>query len=229
MMNDSGTPELERPAWFGDTAGWWNPAFQSEDFAARVEPLGIDAQRRLHVLCESPAYSTQLRLIGKSALARINEIVPEARLSGLFASVRPRIAVLVVATDDFADEQLVADVLLETHHDVSEVFGPEHQVVLRLLGESAFDHQVERWAAAHTAATSSTSAPVYVTAHPADHAAHGEGAVWARDRALVAQGPQLCLAFCTPGAPLPAIARLATGAGVPVRCVRPGDTSRRPE
>ncbi|MFD7667799.1 hypothetical protein [Streptomyces sp. NPDC059788] len=218
-MNDGEIPELERPAWFGDTAGWWSPAFRSENFAARVEPLGIDAQRRLHVLCD-PAYSTQLRLIWKSVLARINEIVPEARLSGLLASVRPRIVVLAVATDDFADEQLVADVLLETRHDVIEVFGPEHRVVLQLLGESGFDHQVARWAAAHTAATSSTSAPVYVTAHPADHAAHGEGAVWARDRALVAQGPQLCLTFCTPGAPLPAIARLAAGAGIPVRCVR---------
>ncbi|MCZ4088547.1 hypothetical protein O1W17_42525, partial [Streptomyces sp. H34-S5] len=113
--------------------------------------------------------------------------------------------------------QLVADALLETCHDVIEAFGPEHQVTLQLLGESEFDHRVVRWSAAHSAATAGTVAPVYVTFHPADHAAHGEGATWVRDRDLVAQGPQLCLAFCDPGAPLPAIARLATGAGIPVR------------
>ncbi|MFI6728754.1 hypothetical protein [Streptomyces atratus] len=148
---------------------------------------------------------------------RINEILPDARLTSLIGSVRPRIVVLVVGSDDFVDQQRVADVLLETCHDVIEAFGPEHQVVLRLLGESAFDQCVAHWAAAHTAATAGTSPPVYVTAHPADQAAHGEGARWARDRALIAQGPRLCLAFCTPGAPLPGIVQLAVGAGIPLR------------
>lgn len=81
-MSDNEATEFWRPEWFGDTAVRWGPALRSEDFAARVEPLGIDAQQRLHVLCESPAWHTQLRLVGKAALARINEIVPEARLTG---------------------------------------------------------------------------------------------------------------------------------------------------
>ncbi|MFD6876988.1 MULTISPECIES: hypothetical protein [unclassified Streptomyces] len=217
-------PDLVRPEWFADRAAWWIPALRSEQ-ATRAEPLGIDAQRQLHVLCESPAYQTQLRLVEQVALARINEMLPEARLTRLLGSVRPRIVVLVVATDDFSDEQLVADVLLETCHDVLEAFGPEHQVALQLLGESAFDRRVAQWAAEHSAATAGTSASVYVSIHSADHAAHGKGAAWARDRALVEQGPQLCLAFCTPSAPLPKIALLATGAGIPVRTLRASHNS----
>ncbi|WP_331735716.1 DciA family protein [Streptomyces sp. NBC_00057] len=185
-----------------------------------MEPLGVDAQMRLHVLCESPAWRTQLQLIGKPVLTRINEIVPEARLTGLLAHMRPRILVLVVATDNFADEQLVSDVLLETCYDVIEAFGPEHQVALKVLGESAFDHHVGRWAAAHTSATAGVSAPLYGMVHLPDHAEHGEGATWVRDRSVIAEGPQLCLAFCAPGAPLPAITQLATGAGIPVRRLR---------
>ncbi|MEU8523917.1 hypothetical protein [Streptomyces sp. NPDC048577] len=133
--------------------------------------------------------------------------------------VRPSVTVLVVATDDFADWRLVADVLLETCYDVSEAFGPEYQVVLRLLGGSEFDHHVANWVAAHGPTTTDTAIRVYATAHPADRAEHGDGAVWARDRDLIAQGAQLCLAFCAPGDPLPAIARFATGAGIPVRRV----------
>ncbi|MCX5345912.1 hypothetical protein [Streptomyces atratus] len=146
--------------------------------------------------------------------------MPEARLTGLLAHMRPRILVLVVATDNFADEQLVSDVLLETCYDVIEAFGPEHQVALKVLGESAFDHHVGRWAAAHTSATAGVSAPLYGVVHLPDHAEHGEGATWVRDRSVIAEGPQLCLAFCAPGAPLPAITQLATGAGIPVRRLR---------
>ncbi|MCX4971035.1 hypothetical protein OHA98_41210 [Streptomyces sp. NBC_00654] len=43
-MSDDEIPEpkLTRPQWFGDRSAWWIPALRSKDFAARVEPLGID-------------------------------------------------------------------------------------------------------------------------------------------------------------------------------------------
>ncbi|MCX5345909.1 hypothetical protein [Streptomyces atratus] len=63
-------PDLASPGWFGDVAAWWVPALRSKGFAARVEPLGVDAQMRLHVLCESPAWRTQPQLIGKPVLRR---------------------------------------------------------------------------------------------------------------------------------------------------------------
>ncbi|GGR46017.1 hypothetical protein [Streptomyces netropsis] len=93
--------------------------------------------------------------------------------------------------------------LLDTCHDAIQAFGPKHQVVLWLRGESAFDRHVAHWAAAHTAATAATSALVNATVHPADEAAHGEGATWARDRALIAQGPMLCPTFCAEQVPCP--------------------------
>ncbi|MFI1400537.1 DciA family protein [Streptomyces sp. NPDC020681] len=99
-------------------------------FAARVEPLGLDARMRLHVLCENTAYRTLMQLMQGAVATRINEIVPQAQLTGLLASVRPTIVVLVVATDDFADEQLVADVLL-TPTDCSGSTSPREQTSAR--------------------------------------------------------------------------------------------------
>ncbi len=77
---------LEQPAWFADVDAWWVPAV-GEEVAARVRPLGFDAELRLHVECDSWAWTTQVRLLARLLAKRLDRCLPEHQVTGVI--VRP--------------------------------------------------------------------------------------------------------------------------------------------
>lgn len=209
MTNHEAPSGLTQPEWLADATSWWDRAFLSPATAASFRPLGVDEQGRLHVRCRNQAYAVLLRQLQASVVSRINSSVPQARLAGLLAEQRPVVRVLVVASEDFADRQFLEDVLLEMWHDITQVIGTEHEIFLQLTGETAFDRQVSDWATAQAAAKPDVNEPFCVGVYRDDDAS-------TRDQRLIDAGTELCLAFCSSEVTLPAPARLALAAGIPV-------------
>ncbi|MFK8851340.1 DciA family protein [Streptomyces sp. Ac-502] len=77
---------LEQPAWFADVDAWWVPAV-GEEVAARVRPLGFDAELRLHVECDSRAWTIQVRLLAHHLAKRLDRCLPQHQVTGVI--VRP--------------------------------------------------------------------------------------------------------------------------------------------
>lgn len=212
--------ELQPAEWLtGDKARLWAQALGSDTLARRLRVAGIDAYGRLHVACSHPAYRTHLRLLSQHVAARLNELVPTARVTDIQTHMLP-IVILVSTTDAIIDHQVLDDVLLETRHDVIQVWGPEHPVILRHTAQTPADQFVAAWAAEHTALTAGTSAPVRATAELADHERHGDKALQLRDLRLVTiDRPDMCLAIRAKNHPIPPLAQLAIRVGLPVRQV----------
>ncbi|MGW2183949.1 DciA family protein [Streptomyces sp. NPDC001732] len=217
---DHDTPDLRPAEWLtGSMAHLWAQALGGESLARRLRVAGVDIHGYLHVTCSRTPYRTHLRLLAQHIVTRLNELVPAARVTGIRTHLRP-VEVLVSTVDTVTDHQVLADILLETRYDAAQVWGPEHPVILRHTAQTHTDRFVADWAAQHTAATAGTSAPVRAVAELADHECHGVKAVETRDLQLVTiDRPDMCLAICAKGYPIPPIAQLAIRVGLPVRQV----------
>ncbi|MEU7191768.1 DciA family protein [Streptomyces sp. NPDC045369] len=70
-----------------ELGAWWREAV-GEDLAYWVQPVRLDAGRRLHVRCLTRAWSIQMKLLGQPVTARLNAAYPELAVAGLVASLR---------------------------------------------------------------------------------------------------------------------------------------------
>ncbi|GAA0897910.1 DciA family protein [Streptomyces rhizosphaericus] len=217
---DHDTPDLRPAEWLtGNMAHLWEEALGSENLARRLRVAGVDAHGYLHVTCSQAAYRTHLRLLAQYVVARLNELVPTVRVTGIRTHMRP-VAILVATVDANTDHQVLDGVLLETCHDAVQVWGPEHPAILRHTAQTPADQFVADWAAQHTATTAGTSAPVHAVAELADHGRHGAKATEIRDLRLVTiDRPDMCLAICAKNHPIPSLAQLAIRVGLPARQV----------
>lgn len=277
---------LEQPAWFTDLDAWWLPAAGAE-VAERVRPLGLDSQQRLHVECDSRAWTTQMRLLAGPMTERVNACLPQHEVTGLIvhpfsrrlppvleekweellgedlgtqiiplvigrqgqelstmalsAQARDRfrarsseilqdiqqllgpdcalvkvldpflypVTVAVTASDDWEDRDTLDRALLDTWHDITQIFGPEHPI--------SFEHAdcrtsclVDEWTAQHV-----TSLEEPVPRNPATDDEERR----AREDALISRKPDLCLAFVTdPAQPIRMVDK-AREASIPVRII----------
>lgn len=67
---------LSHPGWFADLAVRW-PTVLGLELSDHVEPLGVDTAGRLHVLCTTPSWATQVTLLSEAVVARINASLAE--------------------------------------------------------------------------------------------------------------------------------------------------------
>ncbi|MEV7471649.1 DUF721 domain-containing protein [Streptomyces kronopolitis] len=279
---------LERPAWFADLDAWWMPAV-GEEVAARVRPLGFDPQHRLHVECDSRAWTTQMRVLADTLANRVNQCVPQYEVTGLvvhpfatrlppvleeqwaellgedlatqiiplmmahqgqelstmalsaqardrFRDMSPEVlegiqrllgpdcalvkvpdpflypvTVVVTASDDWDNRDIIDRALLDTWHDVTQVFGPEHSLSFEHADYTLADRFVADWAAHHV------SSPEDVGPY---RGTNGEEERRAREALLISRKPDLCLAFVTTSDHRPRMADTAREASIPVRVIR---------
>lgn len=286
---------LERPAWFVDVDAWWVPAV-GEEVAARVRPLGFDAQHRLHVECDSRAWATQVRLLADRLAKRLDMCLPQHDVTGvivhphatpippvldehwqelvgkdlgtqilplqfvrqgqelstlaLSAEARERfrplipqvldevrrllgsncaltkipepglypVTVAVTASDDWNNRQLIESVMLDTWHDVTQVYGPEHSLCFEHTAYSRADRFVEEWVARHAEHHGVGLMPILP--------ATDEESLRAREVQLLTPKPDLCLAFLTDPDPT-RVLDSAWKASIPVRVITPAKRAQR--
>lgn len=116
--------------------------------------------------------------------------------------------VLVTGSRSWADEQTIADALLECWHDALQD-GADGIVVIHGACPRGADAIADRWCTAND---------VPAEPHPADWATLGRGAGFIRNQAMVDLGATICLAFIrdrSRGATH--TATQAEAAGMPVR------------
>lgn len=291
---------LERPAWFADLESWWLPA-AGEKVAAHVRPLGFDSRQRLHVECDSRAWTTQTRLLAASLAKRANDCIPQYEVTGLIvhayatqippaleeqwqellgedlgtqilplrlgregqelltmalsAQARNRfrdlipevlgkiqqllgpgstlvevndpflypVTVVVTASDDWHSQEIIDSTLLDTWHDVTQVYGPDHLLVFEHAAYNQADRFVEDWAVRHAeridgaGLSTMLPAPDWSTKpddrHRRAHEAH-----------LISRKPDLCLAFLSDPGLSTHLMDAARDAAILVRVISPDAT-----
>lgn len=116
--------------------------------------------------------------------------------------------VLVTGSRTWADEQAIADALLETWHDAVQDGADGIVVVLGACPRGA-DALAAQWA---------TDNDVSAEAHPADWNTHGKRAGPIRNAHMVQLGADIVLAFIRDSSPGAShTAQLAADAGIPTR------------
>lgn len=107
-------------------AAVWRETYQQ----GQVKPVAFDPERgRLVVECSSHPYLVQTRLIGGALAKKVNAALG----IDLVRVVTPRlreIRILVTGSRSWDDVQGLDDALRDTWNDVTQVFGPEHPVVI---------------------------------------------------------------------------------------------------
>nr|WP_024126125.1 hypothetical protein [Streptomyces sp. FR1]AHE38743.1 Hypothetical protein pFRL2_68 [Streptomyces sp. FR1] len=153
----------------------------------------------------SPATAASFRPLGVDEQGRLHVRCRNQAYAVLLRQLQAS----VVSSEDFTDRQFLEGVLLEMWHDITQVIGSGHEIFLQLTGETSFDRQVSDWATSQAAAKADVTEPFCVGISREDDAS-------AQDQRLIDTNIELCLAFCSSEAALPAPARLALTAGIPV-------------
>ncbi|GGZ82480.1 SLOG family protein [Streptomyces rubiginosohelvolus] len=203
----------------------WRETYQQ----GQVIPVAFDSERgRLVVECADRPYLVQTRLIGGSLAKKINATLG----ADIIRSVTPllrEIRILVTGSRSWEDVQALDDALRDTWHDVTQVFSPEHRVVI-VHGDcyKGADFFARHWAVAngirqekYPADWTGPCAPEC----PDDHRpirANGQSycptAGPRRNEAMVQLGADLLVAFQRGNSSGTAdCIRRATAAGIPVR------------
>ncbi|MEV0604529.1 DUF721 domain-containing protein [Streptomyces sp. NPDC050315] len=106
---------------------WWREVV-GEDVAYWVRPTQFDADRQLHVRCLTPAWSTQLKLLGQAMTARLNAAYPELAVAGIITATSP-LRILVLGPPQWPHHELLITSLETAWHDVVQLYGPFSSLV----------------------------------------------------------------------------------------------------
>ncbi|MBT1184903.1 hypothetical protein HET69_12910 [Streptomyces sp. CJ_13] len=91
------------------------------DAADWVRPSHIDSQRRLHVHCMAPAWTTATKITGRSWIERWNSEHPSLPISGLVTATAIR--VLVIGPDKWPHVQPLIEALERVKQRASQLHG----------------------------------------------------------------------------------------------------------
>lgn len=222
-MNDPATREQLAKAWLKATGHEgirmsWRPAGFNPDTGV----IGVE--------CRDSSYLTLLRLAEKNLIRRMNTALPEPivqRVAGRLWTVR----VLVTGSRSWRDRETLADALLGTWHDGTQVISAEAQFLV-VHGDcpDGADALAKQWAIDnglnHEAHPADWSAPCDATCPPEHRkvsSRNGEYCPLAghrRNQLMVDMSADLVLAFHRNGSRGTAdCIRRATTAGIPVHTI----------
>lgn len=98
--------------------------------SGQVKPIAFDAERgRLLIECINRAYLIQARLLAGTLITNLNAALGADIVHTMVVRVRP-IRILVTGSRSWEDVELLDDALRDAWHDATQVFGPEHPVVI---------------------------------------------------------------------------------------------------
>ncbi|MEU7260596.1 hypothetical protein AB0B21_33020 [Streptomyces rimosus] len=145
-----------------------------------VQPVRLDADRRLHVRCLTRAWSIQMKLLGRPVTARLNAAYPELAVAGLVAATAP-LRLLVLGPAHWPHHELLTASLETAWHDVTQLYGTTTSPVFVHALDCALGAQVAVWSrfAGHNA---EGHAPDWGTCGPDCPAADPEHRVQRADR-----------------------------------------------
>ncbi|MDX2855317.1 hypothetical protein [Streptomyces scabiei] len=205
------------PAWFDNVRLQWQ-SLVGPELAPYVVPISsLKAGGQLVTVADTAKDCAEVLQQAPEILARFRELLgPDCPVEGLAPSVLRPVTVLLTGSADWNNSELVEDVLLETWHDVTQLYGPENSLCI--------DHTSDNGAAGAAHLWAERMCPPFsiaAFATTADFLAHGgrEQAELVRDKALLDQHPDLCLVFLTEGDTTPPLMRRAQDAGIPVRVI----------
>ncbi|MFI0716473.1 hypothetical protein ACH4SK_38975 [Streptomyces inhibens] len=124
------------------------------------------------------------------------------------------VTVVVTASDDWHSQEIIDSRLLDTWHDVTLVFGPDHSLVFEHAAYSQADRFVEDWAVRpaeridDTGLSTMLPAPGWSTKPDKSHR---------REAQLISRKPDLCLAFLSDPGLSTHLMDAAREAAIPVR------------
>ena len=212
LVMDSGVPE-----WFKRIRVHW-AALLGPDLAPYVVPIpSPDEGEQLVTVADTVRDCVAMRQRGPEILTSIRKLLgPDCPIKELAPSILRPVVVLLVGSADWNDRDCVEDVLLETWHDVSQVYGPDNYLHIEHTSDNGAAGTAQLWAERMC-----PPFPIAAFATTADFLAHGgrEQAEAVRDKALVDQRPDLCLAFLTDADTAPPLMRRAQEAGIPLRVI----------
>ncbi|MFI9311045.1 DciA family protein [Streptomyces triculaminicus] len=194
------------------------PRLLGEALAGLVRPVGLnDWGQELLTEAVSAQARDEFATRVPDLLTQICELLgAHCTISRIPASDLPSVWVLVASTRRFTDRRAVEDVLMDTWHDATQTFGPEHQLCLMHGAETLVDEVVEDWVA--SVAEQWPGMPKVATlARQADTNRYGSDAFRLRDEALAEDDATLCLAFAADTEERIRLAGLADRKGIPVR------------
>lgn len=212
LAMDNGVPE-----WFDSIRLHWSELLGAE-LAPYVLPLSaLEEGGKLVTVADTTRDCAGVLEQAPMILSGIREIVgADCPIEGLAPSILRPTTVLVVGSANWNDRDRVEDVLLETWHDMVQVYGPENSLIIEHTSDNAAAGSAHLWAERMC-----PPFPIASFATTADFLAHGgrEQAEAVRDKQLLDQRPDLCLAFLTEADSAPALMRSAQQAGIPVRVI----------
>ncbi|MFE9461628.1 SLOG family protein [Streptomyces californicus] len=206
-------------------AAIWREAYEQGE----VKPVAFDPELgRLVVECTSRAYLLQIRLTGGVLAKRVNTALG-ADIIRTVASRLREIRILVTGSRSWEDVQGLDDALRDTWNDATQVFSPEHPVVI-VHGDcyKGADFFARHWAVAngirqerYPADWTGPCAPECPDSH---RPIRGNGQSYCptagprRNEAMVQLGADILVAFQRGNSSGTAdCIRRATAAGIPVR------------
>ncbi|MER5615896.1 DciA family protein [Streptomyces sp. NPDC002215] len=202
-------PQIIRDRW---------PYIVGEDLAGQVEPVMLGAQgQELCTIAASAEARDEADRRAPEILARIRELIGEECAITRWppSSLLPAV-VLVIGSPEVTDQQAVEDVLLQIWHDVVQVIGTEHTLVLEHGCETAVDRFVSEWV---TRLELPDDAGLISVPMVADAARHYDQAAQIRDQQLIARRPALCVAIIRHTSEVLPLEKQASTAGIPVQRV----------
>ncbi|MFF2411826.1 SLOG family protein [Streptomyces sp. NPDC058092] len=195
----------------------------------QVRPRSYDPEQGLLIVeCVSYAYQFQTRLTGMSLAKKANAALGADIVRAVAAKLRD-IRILVTGSRTWDDVQVLDDTLRDIWHDATQVFGPEHPVVI-VHGDcrKGADFFARHWAVAndirqevHPADWTAPCAPECPDGHRLNRA-NGQTACPTagprRNEAMVQLGADILVAFQRDNSRGTAdCIRRASQAGIPVR------------
>ncbi|GAX59001.1 hypothetical protein SO3561_10576 [Streptomyces olivochromogenes] len=198
-------------------------------------PSGFDAPRGILIVeCINQAWLTQLRLVALKMAEKLNAALPEPIIKKVIGCIQ-EVHVLVTGSRTWADQQAVADALLDAWHDAVQTVSPEvHFTVVHGDCPTGADAIAKQWAidngVFHHGFPANWSGPCTPACPSTPHrkmSRHGEYCPLAghyRNQLMVDMGVDLVLAFSRNNSRGTAdcISRAKT-AGIPVRVYRMED------
>ncbi|MEU9485889.1 DciA family protein [Streptomyces decoyicus] len=183
-----------------------------EDLGTQIIPLMMSRQgQELSTMALSAQARDRFHDMIPEVLERVRRLLgPDSALVEVRDPFLYPVTVVVTASDDWDNRDIIERALLDTWHDVTQVFGPEHLLSFEHAGYSQADRFVHEWAAHHV------PSPEDLLPHVRTH---DEEERRTREALLISRKPDLCLAFVTDPDQPTRMADAAREASIPVRAI----------
>ncbi|WP_405856881.1 DUF721 domain-containing protein [Streptomyces sp. NBC_01515] len=187
------------------------------DLADQIRPHSLtDWGQELVTEAESAQARDLLAHRAPAVLARLRAVLPETSIVRLGQSRLRAVWVLVASAPGFSDQQVLENALMEVWHDVTQAFGPEHELRFVHASETAADRMVEAWVTAVADVDPTRPPRIDAFVSRAAVAADDREGARRRNEGLVGEQFDLCVVFAVQEDETLSLAALAREHGVPV-------------